>query len=202
MTISAVIVTRGDVDLAPVLHSLPQAWEKIVWDNSQRTDLSVYGRYAAIAECEHELIYVQDDDCVLEPDSIRALVELALNRPSPLQHVIANMPGRFRPHYPDSALIGFGAIFQRDLPERAFEQFKRYHLWDSDKQMTEAEGAEFRRTCDVVFTTLTPRILVDAPYADLPWASGPDRMYRQQTHVGERARMLELARAVRDGVPA
>ncbi len=71
MNVSAIIVTRGDVDLQPIIFSLPAEWEVIVWDNSPlqpyapsyvldnfpRTrcvgpratgcdDLAVYGRYA------------------------------------------------------------------------------------------------------------------------------------------------------------
>lgn len=192
MNVSAVIPTRGDVDLSEILDSLPREWEKVIWDNSVRTDLAVYGRYAAIAECEHDLIYVQDDDCVLAPEAFIQLLD-AYEPGS----VVCNMPERFRPHYPDSCLVGFGAIFDRDLPDIAFDRFEMaYPSEGCDADPT------WRRTCDVVFTALTPRVLVDAPYMDLPWATGDDRMYRRPSHVGERQRMLDLARAVRDGVAA
>jgi hypothetical protein len=52
VNVSAVIVTRGDCDLAPSLDALPRDWEKVIWNNGgSRADLAVYGRYAAIAEC-------------------------------------------------------------------------------------------------------------------------------------------------------
>jgi hypothetical protein len=54
------------------------------------------------------------------------------------------------------------------------------------------------QTCDVVFTALTPRALVDVPYENLPWAEDPDRMYRQPGHQAERGKMLELAFRARD----
>lgn len=197
MNVSAVIVTRGDVGLEPVLESLPIGWEKLVWDNSWGKDLSVYGRYHVIADCEHDIVMVQDDDCVLQPEAFEAL--LAAYKPG---HVVCNLPQRFREtgFYDDHALVGFGAIFDRYLPERAFTRF----ALSSHRNGCIAWGAEgidqgwFDRTCDVVFTTLTPRILVDLPYTDREFASAPNRMWRQPAHVGERTRMLELARKVRD----
>ena len=192
MNVSAVIVTRGDVDLSEILDSLPRDWEHVVWDNSVRDNLSVYGRYAAIAECEHDLVYVQDDDCVLDPEAFDMLLDAY--QPG---HVVCNMPERFRTYYPDSALVGFGALFDRRLVEPVFAR-----ALGETGYFTRLLNPLFLRTCDVVFTALTPRVLVDAPYRDLPWATGPDRMYRRPEHVGERTRMLELTRAVRDGVTA
>jgi hypothetical protein len=58
--------------------------------------------------------------------------------------------------------------------------------------------AKFLRTCDVVFTTLTPRVLVDVPKQDMAYATNSTRMYRQPGHLDERTRMLHLARKVRD----
>ena len=60
----------------------------------------------------------------------------------------------------------------------------------------------FHRTCDVVFTALTERKLVDEPVQMLDYAYGEDRMYRQEGFHEERKQMLELALAVRDRVTA
>ena len=190
MKTAAIIVTRGNVGLTPVLESLPADWQQIVWDNSQREDLSVYGRYAAIENTDADRIYVQDDDCILPPESFHGL--LAAWQPG---HVIANMPARFREHYSDSCLVGFGAMFERDLPARAFGKFTLGYGID---RMLSAVDVFFQRTCDVVFTTLTPRLLVDVPYTDREFASDPDRMWKQPSHFLERRQMLELARQVRD----
>lgn len=187
--VSAVLVTRGDVDLQPILETLPFR-NVIVWDNSQRQDLAVYGRYAAIDEALFDVVYVQDDDVILPADSIEAL--LAAYEPG---HVVCNMPERFRhDFYDDHALVGFGAIFDRDLPRAAEARFlaANYTL----------DTRHFHRTFDVVFTALTPRILVDVAYAQLPWAEDASRMYRQPNHVGERQRMLDLALQVRDQAAA
>lgn len=204
MNVSAIIVTRGNVDLAPVLDSLPDEWEKLVWDNGEKAcyrepppnrywnadDLSVYGRYAAIEYASHDLIFVQDDDVIVsDPDELRRTWESVAFNLGNHDFLVANMPQEFRPHYPDSCLVGFGACFHRDTPARAFGRFF---------EGNPARDLAFNRCCDVVFTTLTPRVLVDVPKENLPYATDASRMYRQSNHVGERARMLELCRRVRD----
>ncbi len=73
MKASAIVVTRGDVNLNEVVKSLrlcERIGDIIIWDNAKRGDSAVYGRYAAIAEAKHPLIFVQDDDCILPPESI------------------------------------------------------------------------------------------------------------------------------------
>lgn len=238
--VSAIIVTRGDVDLRPVLDSLPKEWERVVWNNGKpeiswsrtmgdgrisgsstaASDLSVYGRYAAIEYASHDLIYVQDDDVIVsDPEAIVDAWREEYNRgfcsegPPGCDYggtdlcskcfarrrwLVANMPQEFRHDgYTDSCLVGFGACFLRDLPARAFDRFG-----DSDAITGSVfDGLHpqfFNRTCDVVFTTLTPRVIVDVPKVDREFASDPDRMWKQPEHYGERVGMLELARKVRD----
>lgn len=179
---AAVVVTRGDVELSEIEASLAPFGEVAVWDNSIGDDLAVYGRYAALAEVESDVVYVQDDDVILPLESLEALGDAY--EPDVL---VANMPARFRhDFYRDHCLVGFGAVFDRDLPRYAFDRFPV------------EEGTAFLRTCDIVFTALTPRKLVDVAYRDMPWSSAPGRMWTTAGHVEERTRMLELVRQVRD----
>lgn len=175
--VSACLVTRGNVNLEPIVATIRQAGirDVQVWDNSAGDDLGVYGRYAAMEGCEHDVVYVQDDDCVLPAASIRGLIKAY--QPGV---IAANMPQHFRNVYTDSCLIGFGAVFDRDLPPAAFKAF----------------GGASRRP-DVVFTALTPREMLDVPVTILPYAYGADRAYRQPGHSEERRRVLEQARLVR-----
>ena len=196
--VTACIVTRGDHDLDEIYFSLADADIPLikVWDNSKRdTDLSVYGRYALVEETDSELIYVQDDDCVLPPEAIQYMVGTYPSVPRDGWPVLANQPEPFRHEfYSDHCLVGFGAVFHRDAPKRAFDRFEE----ESGDAYVEASPL-FQRTCDIVFTGLTPRVLVDVPYANLPWATDESRMYRQHELVGERFKMLDLVRKVRDG---
>ena len=213
LSVTAIIVTRGDQDIGEILDSIPSEWETIVWDNSVKlafryqppwceqevlpgSDLSVYGRYAAIEYAGSPLIYVQDDDCVLPRESIGEIVWQCDSGSSEYGRLVCNQPAVFRHgFYDEHALVGFGACFHRDLPKMAFRQ------WDFLPIGTEGLGSDtdfFHRTCDVFFTALTPYTLVDVPYENLPWAEGDDRMYRQPGHQAERSKMLELAFRARD----
>lgn len=252
MNVSACLVTRGDVDMQPILDSLPADWEVLVWDNGARTlsrpniprwapvsylcspdadcisqealdsptgcapiawtvpDLAVYARYEAVTYAAGELIFTQDDDVIVsDPQAIVDELENAKVWredyvwengviPSGNDFAACNMPHEFRPHYPDSGLVGFGAAFHRDAPKRAFEQFAKgcAKLGRDDPWLP--EPGFFNRRADNVFTTLTPRVLVDVPKTDREFASAPGRMWKQPGHTDERDRMIELARRVRD----
>ncbi len=187
--ISAVVVTRGNVPLEPILDSFTAAgiFDFVVWDNSRRPDdLGVFGRYAALPECGRDVVLVQDDDVILPVATIEALA--AAYEPA---RIVANMPERFRAFYTDSCLVGFGAVFDRDLPGEAFSRFTQY--W--------GESGLARRP-DVMFTALTESTWLDLPYTEREFAQDPDRAYRQRGHARERQRVLAMARKVRRGVIA
>ncbi len=187
--IAAVLVTRGDVDLAPILDNLPYP-EVVVWDNSQRPfNAKVFGRYLAIWECDRDVIYIQDDDCVVHcHDELRAHYEPG--------RIVANMVTEHRRGEPP--MLGWGALFDADLPWRAFDRWlRRYPM---DWQMTGYP--------ETIFTALVPTIRLnigtheDAAskgHADLPWATDPSRSYRQRNHAGEFALVLERAQAMAEG---
>lgn len=208
LNVSAVIVTRGNVPMAPVIESIPHEWQVLVWDNGEKAcrewtrdhsmwvpsfrwdaaDLSVYGRYAAIEYASHDLIYVQDDDVIVsDPQAIVNAWSVTALAPAPFGRtdlVVCNMPQEFRHDgYVDHALVGFGAAFHRDVPERAFARLA-----------TQEEREWFHRTCDIPFTYFSPRVIVDVPRTNLDCAYADDRMYRQPEHVGERQRMLDQCR--------
>jgi hypothetical protein len=105
--VSACLVTRGDVDLSPILDTLLYD-ELIIWDNSKREDLGIYGRYAAIQEAKHDVIYTQDDDLIV---TCHAKLRDAYE------------PGKVLCNYPqpwDIPWVARGALFQRELPSLAF----------------------------------------------------------------------------------
>lgn len=207
MNVSACIATRGDVDMDPILDSLPAKWERVIWNNGQEevwlqnqrdaawtfqpvSDLGPHGRFAAIDYAAHDLVYVQDDDVIVsDPQQI-------VNEWLDLLHnfdrddvVVANMPPEFRPHYPDSVMVGFGGAFHRDAPEKAFARWDAFGL-PRDKLF-------LRESCRI-FTVLTPQYLVDIPKVDMPYASDDTRLWKQDDHIQSRERALGLARQVRD----
>lgn len=184
--VAVVIVTRGDVPLRDVIapfdeYDFGAVW---VWNNLTDEDLGVYGRYAAIDNAEQPVILVVDDDVALNRGVIEAL--LANYRPGT---ITANEPAEdYRNRYTDSCLVGFGAIFDRDLPAQAFAKADVLGLTDD----------VFNRTCDVIFTSLTPYRLVDWPFEQLPWSYDDTRMYRQAGFSEERGHVLEACRELRE----
>jgi hypothetical protein len=120
--VSACLVTRGDVDMAPILASIRDQGitDIVVWDNSQREDLGAYGRYAAIEEAARQVIYTQDDDLLV---------------PCIGQLIAAYEPGTMTINHPpewplDIPWNGKGGIFDRDLPQQAFDRYLAVHPFD------------------------------------------------------------------------
>jgi hypothetical protein len=107
--VSAVLVTKGDVDLTPILSSLPFD-DIVVWNNSKRADLKVYGRYQAVKEAKHSVIFTQDDDCIVDAAAVVAAYEPG--------RVVCNMPAAKRSEYaaiaPGISLVGWGACFDAE----------------------------------------------------------------------------------------
>jgi len=236
MNVSGIIVTRGDVDTAPLMETWPKKWQRIIWNNGLEevwlqpedgaawtffpvSDLGPHGRFAAIEYVAHDLCFCQDDDVIVsDPQAIvdtwrttrecpeHGPMEILVTpsghvvwacdkhdpNPCVLDEVVCNLPSEFRPHYPDSSLVGFGACFHRDAPERAFQRFFDYH-----SGMKRNDPLFLRESCRV-FTVLTPRVLVDIDKQDLPYASDGTRLWRQPGHLNFRDRALRMAREVRD----
>jgi len=181
--VTAIIVTRGNVDLQPILDQLPYQ-ETTVWDNSQRPeDQKCYGRFLAMREAANDLIFLIDDDVIFT-----AHAELrAAHQPG---RITANMPS---PWYENagydqeqSVQVGAGSLMERDLPWAAFDAYLA--RWPLDDL--------FLTYCDDIAGILTPSLRVDLGYEVLPHASAPGRIYTSEGSQEKRklvaARALEL----------
>jgi hypothetical protein len=152
--ISAVIPTKGDVDLQPILSGLP-ADEVIVVNAPGR---GLYARYEAIEQAKHDVIYTQDDDCLVDASAVVAEYEPGA--------VTCNMPSWKRPEYPDGiALVGWGAVFHRNMVKVFGRYLSRFPADDL-----------FLREADRVFTKLNRCKLIDVPFSHLPHAHAADRL--------------------------
>lgn len=173
---SAVIVTRGDVALGPAVDAITAAGaEEIV---ILRGHVGVWERYRAAMAARHEIVYTQDDDCVVDVAAVVSAYERGT--------VTCNMPNSRRAEYPDGiALVGWGAVFDQRLVEPLF-------LWDRDEL--------FRRECDRVFTGMNKLKLIDVPFTHLPCALGADRMGREERHGRDLAEIRRRIALVRGGV--
>lgn len=147
--VTLTIPTRGDVDLSPILDSLPPFGQVIVWDNSVRSDLGIFARYAAVYGAEKKVIATQDDDLIVTCwDEILA----------------AYSPGRLTVNYPepwDIPWVARGAIFDRHLPASAFCRY--FRSFPFDRYFT-------HYACDGVFSLLTPDVnVIDVGSVDLSY---------------------------------
>jgi hypothetical protein len=165
VNISAIVVTKGGYDLSPVLAPL-RCDEVIVWDNSLRPDRKVYGRYLAIAEARNDVVYVQDDDCIVQAEDLIGQYDRDV--------IVCNVPRDRRNAYRDGVtLVGWGAVFHRSMAD-----FSRYLKAYPEDEL-------FWRECDRVFTYLHPHREVEVGVHQLPYAFGNDRMGTEPRHGGD-----------------
>jgi hypothetical protein len=167
-SVSAIIPTRGDVDTSEIEKALRACPE--IDDISFPVCRNVYGRYEAAAQARHDVVYTQDDDCIVEADILLG----AFERGSRV--LVHAMTPQHAGHYPGRiSLVGFGAIFDRDL-------ISRLDGWEKDEL--------FQRECDRVFTALAVRRTYFPRIRNLAHASAPNRLFKQPEHAHAR-RLIE-----------
>ena len=158
MKVSAVIPTRGDVEMGQIIANLLKYSEvaEIIIEVSD----SPYGRYtgAKIARCP--VILTQDDDCV---PNLRPLLDAY--KPGIIVNIMA--PANANGYVGQETLVGYGAIFDRSL-------VAVLNGWTHD--------TTFKRECDRVFTSLNRHETLLMPTHSLPWATAPNRLYKQPEH--------------------
>jgi hypothetical protein len=170
MNVSAVIVTRGDVELGPCLSSI-DADEVVI----RKGHGGVWERWEAALSAKHDVVFVQDDDCVVDYAGVIAAYDEAA--------VTCNMLTSHRSDYPDAiALVGWGCVFHKTMLG-AFGQYV----------MKFPEDDLFRREADRVFTGLNPLKLIDLGVHHLARAFGSNRMGREARHAAD---MKEIRRRI------
>jgi hypothetical protein len=181
--VSAVIVTRGDVDLTPILNTLPYQ-DVVVWNDRERGSYGCYGRYLAAAECNNDIVYYQDDDLVFTAhDELLAAYQTG--------RITCNMPSPWyeRTGYDrlDCHLVGAGALVPRDLPWQAFTRY--LDRWPQDQL--------FLDYCDQISGILNPGHRVDLGYRILPHAEAPGRICTTPGQAERKALVQQRALALR-----
>lgn len=194
--VTAVIVTRGDVPLGPVLDALifPNV---VVWDNSERgCDQMTFGRMLAAREAPTAIIYSQDDDIVHSPANQMAI--LAAYQQTYLVGCMwkdwsdgARRQG-IEDGYDDLVFPGSGSISHLDMWEDAILAYLE-HYPDDDF---------FRLWCDTIIGVITPTIQLPLRFSELDWGSNENRMAHMDGAVALKTEAIRRAREVRDMVAA
>jgi len=186
--VTACLVTRGDQPemIDRILSSLifPNV---VVWDNSTRPlDARCAGRYYAIPETTTPVVWFQDDDVIVPPDTQQRL----LNAYMPGVMVANWGHGETPDGYDDLPLVCGGAVVDRDLP---WEALGRYlEEWPADDA--------FHYEADFVAGVLYPDFRhLHLPFdINMPVAQHPSRLCNQPWQKQLKLDVTERARAIRD----
>lgn len=190
--VTAVLVTRGDVDLAPVLESLIFP-EVIVWDNSVEENEMTFGRIRGSLRASNSVIYSQDDDLIHTADSQRAILEAY--EPGVLTGCMwqewndgAHRQG-IPNGYDDLVFPGSGSISDRTV------------LLDAADEYVLAFQADdfFRLWCDTIVGVIAPTKQIDVRFEALPCAEDDNRMTNLPGAVALKSEAIKRARWVRSG---
>ena len=216
--VNAIIVTKGDdIDREPIARTLVGFREVVFFEGLSTEpcevkpgifapllcdrDMKVFGRYGCALQMlqewqdagKHErlVVYVQDDDCVTDPEAICAAYEpglvvcnmppeflkpndrgYAANDSFAIQMVEEEECAQFRPATRASALVGFGAVFDADLIFPAMLRYLSHYRRDE----------LFLIECDRIFTALNFTRFVDVPVRNLAHAKRPGRLSTLADH--------------------
>ena len=185
--VTACLVTRGDQpDMMRRIRESLIFDRVVVWDNSQATDWKCAGRYMAAALADTQVVYFQDDDVIVPPDTQRRLVHAYMPGV-----VIANWGHGDTPDgYDDLPLVCGGAVLDRQL---CFDAISRYaERWPLDD--------DFAYEADFVVGALYPdfRHLYLPFHIELEVAQHPSRLCNQDFQRDLKLKITNRARAIRD----
>jgi sulfur carrier protein ThiS len=192
--VTAVIVTRGDVPLQPVIDSL--IFDNVViWDNSKEAkDQMTYGRLLGALRAPTEVIYSQDDDIVHSPQHQEHI--LAAYSPTLLVGCMwkewsngARAQG-IENGYDDLVFPGSGSIGHRALWIDAHRRYLEHYPHDDF----------FRLWSDTIIGVISPTVQLPLRFEELDWGNNANRMAHMDDAVALKTEAIRRAREVRDGV--
>lgn len=191
--VSAVIVTRGDVDLEPVLNSLIFD-DVVVWDNSkERANEMTFGRVLGAQRAKHEIVYSQDDDLIHTPEAQARIVasydEGFLTGCMWQEWSAGAYKQGIENGYDDLVFPGSGSISNRLLWEDCLSEY--LDEWPMDDF--------FRLWSDTIIGIIAPTRQLDIRFKTLPWAETGDRMAYLEDAVAKKTEAIRRARVIRDG---
>jgi hypothetical protein len=190
--VTAVIVTRGDVPLDPVLDSLifPNVfvWNNKVADRDQMT----YGRMLGALQAPTDVIYSQDDDIVHTPEHQTQILAAYSQT-----HLVGCMwkdwsDGARRQGiengYDDLVFPGSGSISNIQLWKEAHVRYLEHYPHDDF----------FRMWSDTIIGVISPTIQLPLVFEELDWGNNDNRMAHMEDAVALKTEAIRRGREVRD----
>ena len=179
-------MTRGDQpeQMARILESLLPYDEVIVWDNSQREDRMVAGRFAAMAEARNRICYTQDDDTLVPPATQLALLDAWQEGYTVAVYGHHESDGGYGTLLP---LVCGGGLFDRDLAREAMENYDAEYGWGRDEEAY----------VDFLVGVQIPFIHIHEPFQiNMPVAQHPSRLCNQPWAADAKRRVTDQALAI------
>lgn len=198
---SVVIVTRGDVDLEPVVEPYSSFDHTLhIYDNSLERDLKVYGRFVGVKMAKHKTIMFQDDDVILPEITIRSLLaRYDIEKKLGNEVMVANdahgeNPGGLE----DVALTAAGAVVSKTLIAKTWA---KWNVWcDCTLPNLPAAPDGYIGTlyeCDFLFGLICPHVTLNLPYTNR-WPNHGNRLCDQPWQEPLKRAYVKLGRQVRD----
>ena len=140
--------------------------EILVRDNSDENLLS-YGKYLLIPKAKNEIIYYQDDDCIV--NNLNELLQ-SFDGHTMLNNIKASHMDMYSGK---DSMMGWGSVFKKSWVSRLGDYIMKYGV---DKYML--------READRIFTCLIPHKNILADITDFPSANAEYALYKQPEHQG------------------
>jgi len=188
VTVTPVLVTRGDVPMTEIVASLVFDRPPVIWNNATTKDLGAYGRYAALDRVDTSHVYFQDDDCVVEPGNQERLAAEAAATPDLW---VSNMRVNHNAGMPYLALPGYGAVAPVAAVLAARDRWKRAEPEDF------ASDDFLRVGCDIVIPVLCRSRMVDLGHESFAYAWDEGRTHRLPGYLEKKAWYYRTAAAMR-----
>lgn len=202
MRISAVVPTRGDVDLRPLVENFRKFPE--IDDIHFVCGDTPHNRYIAARGARHPIILTCDDDCVTD---FAPLIKGFVTMPEhdDLHTFVNAMTGAHAAQYPgQQTLLGFGTIFHICLIEQTFFERSGIYYIDVDWYTGFSRWVRddlFLRESDRIFATVNKHVTVFPAIEILPCAHNPNRLWKHPEHIHTRFAMEHRIKEVTGIVP-
>lgn len=179
--VTACLVTRGDVDMDPILQTLP--YEQIILhDNSRGTNFKTFGRYHAAIHAPTEVVYFQDDDTVFTQH------EKLLEAYEPGITTAVYGHGQSEAGYGDLPLVCGGALAHRSQIQEAITLYSSFFPLNED----------FLYDCDFAVGCLIPFKQIRLPFLIRDVAYNGRRLADEPWQREVKLRVTNRARWIRD----
>lgn len=187
--VTAVLVTRGDVDLTPILDSL--IFENVeVYNNLAEPDLMTYGRVEAAKRAKTEIVYSQDDDIIHSAENQMTLLasydeERLVGCMWPEWSDGARRQG-IENGYDDLVFPGSGSISHRNTWLDALDEYTARYPVDEF----------FYMWSDTLIGTIAPTTQLDLRFDELPWGDNDNRMSHMENAVALKTEAIRRGREI------